>query len=206
MILEATYGPTCQDNETAGLEVDVTVPLQALVHNSQLYVSNKVPKVTFWKRSRITIWRSLDGPRRVYRDSVTRRQTPLNYYGYGTCSVRRCTMPRFQTWSPLSFHYEVRSARISEAIKTDPHFFTRPFGCVRTATWKVARRLVLEDGYWRPADIAQDPLHLYCTYTPLIALYYLHPWDTAMHMNGCTSDMNEAHEIFIGNWRGMTSR
>jgi len=24
--------------------------------------------------------------------------------------------------------------------------------------------------YWRPADIAQDLLHLYCTYTPLIAL------------------------------------
>ncbi|KAG8216501.1 hypothetical protein J3R82DRAFT_6617 [Butyriboletus roseoflavus] len=44
VILEATYGPTALDNETAGLDVDVTIPLQALVHNSQLYVSNKVPK------------------------------------------------------------------------------------------------------------------------------------------------------------------
>ena len=35
------------DNDTAGLDVDVTIPLQALVHKSQLYVSNKVPKVTF---------------------------------------------------------------------------------------------------------------------------------------------------------------
>lgn len=35
------------DSETAGLDVDVTIPLQALVHNSQLYVSNKVPKVIF---------------------------------------------------------------------------------------------------------------------------------------------------------------
>ncbi|KAN0085953.1 protein of unknown function (DUF3395) domain containing protein [Tylopilus felleus] len=44
VILEATYGPTLMDNDTAGLDVDVTIPLQALVHKSQLYVSNKVPK------------------------------------------------------------------------------------------------------------------------------------------------------------------
>ncbi|KAH0834869.1 hypothetical protein J3R83DRAFT_10498 [Lanmaoa asiatica] len=44
VILEATYGPTSLDNETAGLDVDVTIPLQALVHNSQVYVSNRVPK------------------------------------------------------------------------------------------------------------------------------------------------------------------
>lgn len=47
VILEATYGPTSLDHETAGLDVDVMIPLQALVHNSQLYVSNKVPKVIF---------------------------------------------------------------------------------------------------------------------------------------------------------------
>lgn len=47
VILEATYGPTSVGNETAGLDVDVTIPLQALVHNSQLYVSNKIPKVIF---------------------------------------------------------------------------------------------------------------------------------------------------------------
>lgn len=34
-------------NDTAGLDVDVTIPLQALVHKSQLYVSNKIPKVIF---------------------------------------------------------------------------------------------------------------------------------------------------------------
>jgi len=44
VILEATYGPTTLGIETAGLDVDVTIALQALVHNSQLYVSNKVPK------------------------------------------------------------------------------------------------------------------------------------------------------------------
>ncbi|KAG6379727.1 hypothetical protein JVT61DRAFT_10261 [Boletus reticuloceps] len=44
VILEATYGPTAVDEDTAGLHVDVTIPLQALVHKSQLYVSNKVPK------------------------------------------------------------------------------------------------------------------------------------------------------------------
>jgi hypothetical protein len=35
-------------NDTAGLDVDVTIPLQALVHKSQLYVSNKIPKVIFF--------------------------------------------------------------------------------------------------------------------------------------------------------------
>ncbi|KAI9460806.1 hypothetical protein HD554DRAFT_2176484 [Boletus coccyginus] len=44
VILEATYGPTSVENDTTGLDVDVAIPLQALVHNSQLYVSNKVPK------------------------------------------------------------------------------------------------------------------------------------------------------------------
>ncbi|KAG9311685.1 hypothetical protein JVU11DRAFT_7922 [Chiua virens] len=44
VILEAAYGPRPMDNETAGLDVDVTIPVQALVHNSQVYVSNKVPK------------------------------------------------------------------------------------------------------------------------------------------------------------------
>ncbi|KIJ14593.1 hypothetical protein PAXINDRAFT_169736 [Paxillus involutus ATCC 200175] len=44
VILEAIYGPTCPDNETTGLDVDVTVPLQALVHNSQVYVSGRLPK------------------------------------------------------------------------------------------------------------------------------------------------------------------
>ncbi|KAI6158180.1 hypothetical protein BKA82DRAFT_288206 [Pisolithus tinctorius] len=43
IILEATYGPS-PDNEATDLDVDVTVPLQALVHNSQLYISSKTPK------------------------------------------------------------------------------------------------------------------------------------------------------------------
>lgn len=43
IILEASYGPS-PDNEATGLDVDVTVPLQALVHNSQLYISNRTPK------------------------------------------------------------------------------------------------------------------------------------------------------------------
>ncbi|KIJ61429.1 hypothetical protein HYDPIDRAFT_31300 [Hydnomerulius pinastri MD-312] len=44
VILEAIYGPAWPDKETAGLDVDVTIPLQALVHNSQVYVSGKLPK------------------------------------------------------------------------------------------------------------------------------------------------------------------
>ncbi|KAI6006956.1 hypothetical protein EDD15DRAFT_2358022 [Pisolithus albus] len=43
IILEATYGPS-PDKEATDLDVDVTVPLQALVHNSQLYISSRTPK------------------------------------------------------------------------------------------------------------------------------------------------------------------
>ncbi|EGN92517.1 hypothetical protein SERLA73DRAFT_164044 [Serpula lacrymans var. lacrymans S7.3] len=39
VILEAIYGPTCPDDEAKDLNIDVTVPVQALVHNSQVYVS-----------------------------------------------------------------------------------------------------------------------------------------------------------------------
>ncbi|KAH7926250.1 DnaJ-domain-containing protein [Leucogyrophana mollusca] len=38
IILEASYGPTCPDDEAKQLNLDVTVPVQALVHNSQVYV------------------------------------------------------------------------------------------------------------------------------------------------------------------------
>ncbi|KAI6104396.1 hypothetical protein F5141DRAFT_1216932 [Pisolithus sp. B1] len=43
IILEATYGPS-PDNEATDLDVDVTVPLQSLVHNGQLYISSRTPK------------------------------------------------------------------------------------------------------------------------------------------------------------------
>jgi len=39
VIVEARYGPTDQDDEsTKGLDIDVTIPLQALINNSQLYI------------------------------------------------------------------------------------------------------------------------------------------------------------------------
>ncbi|GJE93752.1 DnaJ and DUF3395 domain-containing protein [Phanerochaete sordida] len=39
VIVEARYGPIDQDDEsTKGLDIDVTIPLQALVNNSQLYI------------------------------------------------------------------------------------------------------------------------------------------------------------------------
>ncbi|KAH7915054.1 hypothetical protein BJ138DRAFT_1055601 [Hygrophoropsis aurantiaca] len=38
IILEASYGPTCPDEEARHLVLNVTVPVQALVHNSQVYV------------------------------------------------------------------------------------------------------------------------------------------------------------------------
>jgi len=39
VILEASYGPTEQDDETKGLILDVTLAVQALVHNSQVYIA-----------------------------------------------------------------------------------------------------------------------------------------------------------------------
>ena len=47
VILEATYGPS-PDKEAAGLDVDVTTSLRALVHNGQLYISSRTPKVVFF--------------------------------------------------------------------------------------------------------------------------------------------------------------
>ncbi|KAL4068611.1 hypothetical protein V8B97DRAFT_2059551 [Scleroderma yunnanense] len=43
VILEAVYGPS-PDKEAAGLDVNVTTSLQALVHNGQLYISSRTPK------------------------------------------------------------------------------------------------------------------------------------------------------------------
>ena len=44
--MEARYGPSERDEGTEGLDVDVTVPLQALVNLSQLYIPGKRSKVS----------------------------------------------------------------------------------------------------------------------------------------------------------------
>ncbi|KAI0634860.1 DnaJ-domain-containing protein [Trametes polyzona] len=44
VILEARYGPSEEDEGTEGLEVDVTVSVQALVNSSQLYIPGKRSK------------------------------------------------------------------------------------------------------------------------------------------------------------------
>ncbi|TFY75673.1 hypothetical protein EWM64_g8339 [Hericium alpestre] len=45
VIMEATYGPMAPDPELRDLMVDVTIPLQALVHKSQLYIPGHRTKV-----------------------------------------------------------------------------------------------------------------------------------------------------------------
>ena len=45
VVLEASYGPTDPDPEARALLVDVTVPIQALVHKSQLYIPGHRSKV-----------------------------------------------------------------------------------------------------------------------------------------------------------------
>ncbi|PIL27686.1 hypothetical protein GSI_10839 [Ganoderma sinense ZZ0214-1] len=44
VILDARYGPSEQDEGTEGLDVDVTIPMQALVNSSQLYIPGKRSK------------------------------------------------------------------------------------------------------------------------------------------------------------------
>ncbi|RDX54743.1 DnaJ-domain-containing protein [Lentinus brumalis] len=44
IILDARYGPSERDEGTEGLDVDVTVPVQALVNSSQLYIPGKRSK------------------------------------------------------------------------------------------------------------------------------------------------------------------
>ncbi|KAI0702055.1 DnaJ-domain-containing protein [Cerioporus squamosus] len=45
IILDARYGPSERDEGTEGLDVDVTIPVQALVNSSQVYVPGKRSKV-----------------------------------------------------------------------------------------------------------------------------------------------------------------
>ena len=45
-MIEATYGPMEQDEDLKKLTVDVTVAVQALVHNSQVYVPGHRTKVS----------------------------------------------------------------------------------------------------------------------------------------------------------------
>ena len=42
---EATYGPAAAETEARALAVDVTVPVQALVHRSQLFIPGHRAKV-----------------------------------------------------------------------------------------------------------------------------------------------------------------
>ncbi|GBE87408.1 DnaJ-domain-containing protein [Sparassis latifolia] len=44
IIVEALYGPSERDESTKGLDVDVTVPVQALVNKSQLYIPGRRSK------------------------------------------------------------------------------------------------------------------------------------------------------------------
>lgn len=46
IILEASYGPSETDGSTEGLNVDVTVPMQALVNQSQVYIPGRRSKVS----------------------------------------------------------------------------------------------------------------------------------------------------------------
>lgn len=46
VILEGSYGAAVQDEHTEGLEIDVTIPLQALVNGSQLYIPGRRSKVS----------------------------------------------------------------------------------------------------------------------------------------------------------------
>ncbi|THH30988.1 hypothetical protein EUX98_g3177 [Antrodiella citrinella] len=50
VIIEGTYGVTVRDEYTEGLEVDVTIPLQALVNKSQLYIPGKRSKSSVHSR------------------------------------------------------------------------------------------------------------------------------------------------------------
>ncbi|KAI0340380.1 DnaJ-domain-containing protein [Trametopsis cervina] len=44
IIADARYGPAAKDDATRGLDVDVTVPMQVLVHNSQLHIPGRRSK------------------------------------------------------------------------------------------------------------------------------------------------------------------
>lgn len=45
IITDAKYGPAEVDDVAKGLDIDVTIPLQVLVNNSQLYIPGRRSKV-----------------------------------------------------------------------------------------------------------------------------------------------------------------
>lgn len=45
IITDAQYGPVDRDEAVRGLDLDVTIPLQVLVNNSQLYIPGRRSKV-----------------------------------------------------------------------------------------------------------------------------------------------------------------
>jgi acetaldehyde dehydrogenase (acetylating) len=53
VITEAIYGVSEPDEEAKSLSVDVTIAIQALVHNGQLYIPGHRPKVS--NRFRVSI-------------------------------------------------------------------------------------------------------------------------------------------------------
>ncbi len=46
VIIDARYGPAEKADETDGMQIDVTVPLQALVSKSQVYIPGRRSKVS----------------------------------------------------------------------------------------------------------------------------------------------------------------
>ena len=131
IIENATYGASEIDGDTSDFLVDVTIPLQALVTNSQLHIAGGHTKVMLsgypFPSSKLTIGMSV---RLHCRVSPTLRLSPQNLCASAIYSDVVCIMRRFQTTCPLSCPWQVRSHRkYKRAIETDIGNFRAPSGC-----------------------------------------------------------------------------
>jgi hypothetical protein len=104
VILEASYGPSEQDSETTHLVMDVTVAVQALVHNSQVCIAGHRTKV---RRIIIVLSVFLYVMRhhsQVYRVSTTLPLQCPSLYEFAIPFEVKCTTQRFRIMSLLFFH------------------------------------------------------------------------------------------------------
>jgi hypothetical protein len=111
VVLEASYGPTDPDPEARALIVDVTVPIQALVHKSQLYIPGHRSKVR--TLSLMTGVFSHRPNSRAYRAFTTLCHHVRNPCTYVIRSGVGCTIVRSPIINQLSFLWEVSRAVIS---------------------------------------------------------------------------------------------
>lgn len=101
VVKEAAYGPSEQGPEMEGLDVDVTIAVQALVHNSQLYIPGHRSKVylLFSYHERVHFcWKNnlMNYDRLAFKVFAILRRHWQSHSDFVICFVLLSTTPRYR--------------------------------------------------------------------------------------------------------------